>query len=139
MTIRVSAVPRQHVPEIESQLRPLIQKLGVHLGNRFDEDTLIQALTDGRMDLWIAFDGDGKIVCFAATSIHEYPLRKVFSCIFCAGEQMSLWADGMMSMLMSYARDNGCRSIELTGRPGWTRFLKRYGFEFLCTTVEREL
>lgn len=139
MDITVSAVPKEHVHEIEGQLRPLIRKLGSHLGNRFDEDTLVAALVAGRMDLWISFDETGAIVCFAATAVHEYPLRKVFSCIFCAGDHMDLWADKMMSMLMDYARDCGCASIELTGRPGWTRFLKRYGFDFLCTTVEREL
>lgn len=137
MSVQVSLVPRQLVPQIESELRPLIRKLGSHLGNRFDEDTLIETLLAGRMDLWIAFDEE--IVAFAATAIHTYPLRKVFSCIFCAGEKMDQWADNMMDMLMSYARDSGCASIELTGRPGWTRFLKRYGFDFLCTTVEREL
>ena len=139
MSISVSSVPKEFIHEIEDRLRPLIRKLGVHMGSRFDEDTLMQALTDGKMDLWVAFDEGNEIVCFAATAVHEYPLRKVFSCIFCAGEQMSLWADAMMGMLMDYARDSGCSSIELTGRPGWTRFLKRYGFDFLCTTVEREL
>lgn len=139
MNVAVSAVPKENVHEIEGQLRPLIRKLGSHLGNRFDEDTLIAALAAGRMNLWISFDDDGVILCFAATAIHEYPLRKVLSCIFCAGDRMDLWADSMMSMLMSYGRDCGCASIELTGRPGWTRFLKRYGFGFFCTTVEREL
>lgn len=139
MSVMVSAVPREHVHEIEGHLRPLIRKLGSHLGNRFDEDTLVAALAAGKMDLWIAFNDAGNILCFAATAIHEYPLRKVFSCIFCAGDEMDKWADSMMSMLTSYARDSGCKSIELTGRPGWTRFLKRYGFDFLCTTVEREL
>ena len=139
MGVMVSAVPKEHVHEIEEQLRPLIRKLGSHLGNRFDEDTLVATLVAGKMDLWIAFNDAGTLLCFAATAIHEYPLRKVFSCIFCAGDEMDQWADSMMSMLMSYARDSGCASIELTGRPGWTRFLKRYGFDFLCTTVEREL
>jgi hypothetical protein len=135
----VSAVPANCVWQIEDAIRPLIKKLGVHMGNRFDEETLIETLKEGKMSLWISFNEEGLIRAFAATAIHEYPLRKVFSCIFCAGEKMDEWADDMMSMLMSYARDNGCRSIELTGRPGWTRYLKRYGFDFLCTTVEREL
>lgn len=139
MSVEISFIPKECIALIEEQLRPLIRKLGSHLCNRFDEDTLVAALTAGKMDLWIAFDDAEKILCFAATAIHEYPLRKVFSCIFCAGEKMEEWAEDMMSMLMSCARDNGCQSIELTGRPGWTRYLKRYGFDFLCTTVEREL
>jgi len=139
MGVCVSAVTKEYVLEIEEQLRPLIRKLGSHLGNRFDEDTLIAALAAGRMDLWIAFDDDGVILAFGATAIHEYPLRKVFSAIFSAGTKLDQWADDMMFMWMQYAKECGCSSIEVTGRPGWTRFLKRYGFDFLCTTVEREL
>lgn len=139
MSVTVSAVPREHVLRIEDQLRPLIKRLGSHLGNRFDEDTLIDALASGKMDLWIAFDDEGVIVAFGATAIHEYPLRKVFSAIFASGTKLGEWSDNMMFMWMQYAKDCGCSSIEVTGRPGWTRFLKRYGFDFLCTTVEREL
>ncbi len=138
MSVQVSLVPKQLVPQIELELRPLIRKLGSHLGNRFDEDTLFETLRDGKMDVWIAFEED-EILAFGATAIHTYPLRKVFSVIFSAGGKLGQWADDMMDMWMSYARDSGCSSIEVTGRPGWTRFLKRYGFEFLCTTVEREL
>jgi N-acyl-L-homoserine lactone synthetase len=59
--------------------------------------------------------------------------------MFIAGEDMEIWADQMMEALVNVARHNGCLSIEGMGRPGWTRFLKRYGFNFLCTTVERKV
>ena len=139
MSVEISFVPKECIALIEDQLRPLIRKLDPYLEGKFDEDSLIEILKDGRMDLWAVLTDNDKIIAIQITQIQTYPLKKVLSSMFTAGDGMELWADQMMEALVNIAQQNGCSSIEGMGRPGWARFLKRYGFNFLCTTVERKV
>lgn len=139
MSVEISFIPKECIALVEEQLRPLIRKLDPYLAGKFDEDSLVEILKGGGMDLWVALSGDEKIIAIQITQIHTFPLKKVLCSLFTAGENMELWSDKMMEAIVDVAQRSGCSSIEGTGRPGWTRFMAQYGFNFLCTTVERKV
>ena len=45
----------------------------------------------------------------------------------------------IMSAMERYARHCGASQIYLTGRPGWVRALKPYGYEFSAAIVRKKL
>jgi hypothetical protein len=139
MSVEISFIPKECIALVEDQLRPLIRKLEPYLEGRFDEDSLVETLKGGSMDLWVAVTDNDKIIAIQITQVQSYPLKKVLFSLFTAGENMALWADKMTEALVDIARENGCSSIEGRGRPGWRRFLNQYGFNFLCSTVERKV
>jgi hypothetical protein len=49
-----------------------------------------------------------------------------------AGDRMDVWLDDFIDFLRSTARGLDCQAgVTLTGRLGWVKELKRYGFENL--------
>ena len=61
------------------------------------------------------------------TEIHVFPRTKHMHIFLAGGDLDEL--RGMVPMLQSWARFNGCSKVTLCGRRGWERVLKQQGWD----------
>lgn len=94
-------------------------------------DNIAGGVLSGRYRLWVRPNG-----C-AVTEIITYPRKRVCN-VFLAGGEMQTIKD-LQAPCEEYARANGCSSLVLTGRKGWVRALKDYGWNEVHTSLERKL
>ena len=104
-----------------------------------DAEDFKKWLEQGTMQLWVAWDNDEKKVkCVCITEIKQYPKYKVCGCKITTGSSFKKWVD-FMDYVMEWAKEEGCRKMEIHTRPGWERILKPKGFFKTHVQLERIL
>ena len=84
------------------------------------------------MQLWVVFSSEEQVIYgYVITEIKPYPNCKMLVVQYCAGEDnhMQFVEDKMYALLDKFAVDMQCAGIELIGRPGWGKHVKKRGFE----------
>ena len=103
--------------------------LGYSGGTHIFED-IVQGVLEGKMQLWT-----GETGC-AVTEIIVYPRKKVLH-VFLAGGDMSQIIDFEASAL-EFGRINGCTTMTLAGRKGWTKVLDKHGWKESFVVMSKE-
>ena len=75
----------------------------------------------GNAYLWAATE-DGKILAVAVTQISRDAKGRLCTIVACGGHGWPRFGH-LIDVLEKYARDEGCRAVEVCGRPGWARLL----------------
>lgn len=89
-------------------------------------------LARGEAQLW---EGEKSA---AVTEVIEQPRQKDFSLWLCGGDMEEI-CEIMLPKAAKWAKENGCTRMLTSGRPGWDRVMKRYGFEPIGHICAREL
>lgn len=131
----VSLIPLEGVLPTWPKVRPHLAKAVEYSGGRYETDDILVALFNNEQQLWVAFDDEG-VKGAVVTQFTAYPRKSVLSVMHCAGDKAEEWREPMLKTLHKWAADHGCEAMEGYGRRGWERYMKRYGFKHLWTTVE---
>ena len=129
----------EKVKEVWILVKELIQKACDYSDGFADAEDFKKWLEQGTMQLWVAWDNEEKKVrCVCITEVRQYPKYKVCSCKITTGNSFKLWVD-FMDYVMEWAKEEGCRKMEIYTRPGWERILKPKGFIKTHVQLERKL
>lgn len=141
MSFQVSIIPSGHVRNVLTEILPMLDKAAAVTNGRMTTDDIIAEIVSGQVTLWIAFDTEqgNKIFGVLLSKIVNYYRRRMTSVTFCAGERASDWMDLMIDKLFTFSKDQGCDSVEWTGRKGWERFLHRYGLKVKYSLFELDI
>jgi hypothetical protein len=134
----VSAVPVEYVDGLMAGIGHLTQSLVPHMQNLYTIESMVDGFKAGTMVPW-AVVTDGEVVAFIATEVFQCPLRKVLALRFGAAKDMASCIDLVLNTLEQHARDNGCSSVEISGRMGWLRALDKHGYEPAYVTLSKEI
>lgn len=137
-TLTISAVPPPAVEIVWADAEPFFQRAVETTDGVYDIETVRRGLGTGEYVLWVVMDGT-KIIAAGTTSIRNYPNAKALTIDWLGGERMPEWLEQSMSVMRSFAKDNGCDFVEGYGRKGWGRALQRFGFEPAYTVYRMEL
>lgn len=99
-------------------------------GGTHDFWDIVDGVYDQRFQLWST--GKGCLV----TEIHVFPKKKVIN-IFLGGGELAQLAD-MHDDVIAWAKEQGCSGASISGRKGWVRAFKKYGWRPLHTTIVKE-
>lgn len=91
--------------------------------------------------LWVAYESADDIVAAFVTKIIEYPnmLSLYFLAAGSVPHSMKTWFPLAKKTFTEYARKCKCSRIEALGRPGWTRFLRKYQVKADMTLLELDI
>ena len=129
----------EKVKEVWILVKELIQKACDYSDGFADAEDFKKWLEQGTMQLWVAWDNEEKKVrCVCITEIKQYPKYKVCGCKITTGSSFNKWVD-FMDFVMEWAKQEGCRKMEIHTRPGWERVLKSKGFFKTHVQLERML
>jgi hypothetical protein len=129
----------EKVKEVWILVKDLIQKACDYSDGFADAEDFKKWLEQGTMQLWVAWDNEEKKVrCVCITEIKQYPKYKVCGCKITTGNSFKKWVN-FMDFVMEWAKEEGCRKMEIHTRPGWERILKPKGFFKTHVQLERML
>ena len=129
----------EKVKEVWILVKDLIQKACDYSDGFADAEDFKKWLEQGTMQLWVAWDNEEKKVkCVCITEVKQYPKYKVCGCKITTGESFKQWVD-FMDYVMEWAKEEGCRKMEIHTRPGWERILKPKGFFKTHVQLEKML
>jgi hypothetical protein len=129
----------ERVKEVWILVKDLIQKACDYSDGFADAEDFKKWLEQGTMQLWVAWDNEEKKVkCVCITEVKQYPKYKVCGCKITTGSSFKQWVD-FMDYVMEWAKEEGCRKMEIHTRPGWERILKPKGFFKTHVQLERML
>ena len=132
MKLEISLVPNGHISATIPGLLPYLAKSEEWTRGRSKVDDLLRFLLNGQMQLWVVFSQEeNRIFGHVITEVKTYPQCKMLVVQYCAGEEnhMQYCEDEMYNLLDRFAKDAGCSGIELIGRPGWGKHVKKRGYE----------
>ena len=78
----------------------------------------------GNAYLWLAIDA-GHTMASAVTQVFGEDDRRYCTIVACAGQDWEKWGH-LIEGLEQYAKAEGCKYVEICGRPGWLRRLPGY-------------
>jgi transposase len=117
---RLYGVLSSHIDQIWKEVAPLLSQALEYSDGKYSLESIKQALINRDMQLWLSIDGH--IEACGVTQIVSYPCKKVCNFMFVAGRDMEKWLT-FENDIKQWAREHGCQSIELYGRPGWQKIL----------------
>jgi len=130
MKLDLSLVPHGLIHTVVGQITPYLRISEEWTKGRSSVDDILGFLFSGRMQLWIVLDYQ-KIYGHLITEVKQYPRCKMFVVQYCAMEPhvMAKVEDKMQELAEKYAKESGCAGIEFVGRPGWSKSMKKYGYD----------
>lgn len=114
--------------EIWRLVAPLLSPAIDVTGGRTDMGEVFRRLRAGQHILWVARDDDGPVVAAFTTRVAQYPLKRMLVVDACGGSEMGEWLAVVVDTFRRFARDSGLDGVEMYGRAGWARALRRYGW-----------
>jgi hypothetical protein len=130
MKLEVSLVPYNHLADAIPYVLPYIKVSEEWTKGRSTATDLLSFIFSGRMQLWVVLD-ENNVYGHLITEVKQYRQCKMFVIQHCAMEPqtLALVEDQMQELAEKYAREAGCAGIEFVGRPGWSRSMKKYGYD----------
>ena len=139
VTHTVTLVPPEHLYslwfEVQGHLAPAVARSN----GRWSMEFLYASIVSGHQHLWLAFDQDKHINGVGTTEFIDYPCKRMLAVQFLGGENFNDWCWEMLDRFNSWATDNGCQGIEVTGRSGFWKWLEQDGFTRSYTVYEKRL
>ena len=90
----------------------------------YTEEWLFAGVQSGNIQVFVLSDGAIKVVFF--TQVIQYPKIKVIRCFWGYGCELDRFLILANDKLEEMARFVGATRLELNGRPGWFRKLRKY-------------
>lgn len=134
-----AGVPRDDLPQILPLVGHLIlEALDTTLGeDSFNE--VVEKLSTGNLQMWVIGDEDDlNILGVLLTRVQVCERTKLLNVYLCSGEAFDSWTTHL-EMLEEWGREQGCEYITATGRKGWIKKLKPFGFVEKYVTLYKPL
>ena len=125
---RVSIIPSAVLDVVEDDFKVLIQSAIDRSGGRQTFKSVRDSVAEGRYQLWMAFDEMNTPIGALVTQIEFYPGRKMLNYLFIGGRELVDWHIEMLDSLKRFAKENRCDGMELVGRKGWEKYMKKFGW-----------
>jgi hypothetical protein len=134
----ISLVPIDRIGDVWGLVEPILSQAIEKSGGRHTNVSVLDQCLNSKISLWVVMDGD-KIISAFTVRIVDYPERRSLSVELLAGEKFKEWTEEMFDVMSRWAKHYGCTHLEASGRDGWERLGKTWGFKRAYTVIEREL
>ena len=117
--------------------RDLVQS-ACETNDSFDAEDIKEFCKQGAMQLWLVVSDFDTVLATVVTEVRNYPNYKVCDARIVTGQKMKLWIHHLAD-LEKWAKDQGCKKMELFARPGWEKIMKKKGYKKTHVQIEKEL
>lgn len=125
MEVSVHGVPISMLPDYGAPAMVCIAPALEHGKGLYEVRDVTERLEDGRMQLWVATEGD-RVVAAVVSSVEDYPRKRALELHFCGGDSVDEWLPQIMELLERFGRAQGCDLVTIVGRRGWAKKLPDY-------------
>jgi hypothetical protein len=101
---------------------------------------VIEELVSGSKQIWLGTIGE-KFVATVVTQVIDYPLKRTCEITYLGGESGEGVAEalGEVEYIEQWAIFNDCDDMQVIGRKGWLRALKKHGYSDRYTVLGKSL
>ena len=134
--VRVVQVEAVQLPEAWPIAQPFLERAIERSSGRMSPGTVYETLRAGKMRLWLIHLE--KYIGALVTEIVSWPTGlKVARFVLAGGNTSERWMD-LLPFFEEYGRNNGCKILEISGRPGWEKRLPD-GWHKLAVEMEKDI
>ena len=138
MTINLRLLQPHEVMGFWSESAPLLSPA---VDQSYGEIMLHQVLGNlvlGNTRMLMILD-DNEVIAAVVLSVHQHPCKKVCQISFAGGTRIHEWYAIGLEFVERMAREIGCNSVYIQGRPGWTKLFKTLGYKQYGVLTAKEL
>jgi hypothetical protein len=135
----VAAIKPENVVFMWPIVKSMLARAIAHSNGELEIDDILKRSIDGEI-LIVTISQEEEVV--AAIAIEQRTFnsgKRILNLTLVGGNEMVNWMDKFSEIANNLAKDYKCDEIYIVGRPGWTRTLKRLGFETVHTVVSRKV
>lgn len=123
-------------PEISQYVKDTIK----YSAGRYTEKTIVDLVISGFMQLWVVTEGQ-EVLLSMVTQIMNYPTGlRVCDIILLGGKNIEKWLEFTEKNISEWALNTmNCNSIQLIGRKGWEKMLKKLNWNPMFSMIEKSL
>ena len=137
--IRVNLVGTAHIEDAWPAVKALLAPSVALTQGRCSLDHVRAFLGDGSMHLFVIWDMEHQDVLGAlVTEFRKHPGGLALNICHLGGRDLARWIDRLLD-IERWARSEGCRWVETSGRAGWVKVLGVLGYEPIAAALGKEL
>ena len=136
-------IPIQELEKVWGIVEKDIKSALVYSGQLTDSDFVFDTLKEGKFQLWVLWDKKqskavDKYFGVVVTEIIKRKFGKVCHIYIMTGKQRTKWQH-LITKVEDFAKQEGCKMMELIARPGWQRVLDDYGYKKTHVVLEKQI
>lgn len=142
--MRLIRIESNLIEAIWKYVEDLLEKpVELNLGE-FTLEDIKDRLLKNDMQLWIAASTSEKIFAVGVSEVVVYPREKRLRMVLVGARENRLdeWIDVIFepeSPMLEWCKKSGIKRMESTGRDGWTKVLRDYGFKKYYTVLTKDV
>ena len=135
--IQCLEMPPQSAVEIWPDLKPYVAAAVAHdIANTVSVEGIFEQVKSGYARVLLCFDSAGKILSASVVQIFKDRAEELVLHVLCtAGQDSDQWLHLLFAKCNEMAAAQECSGITMTGRPGWARELRKFGFKTEIVTM----
>src|SRR5687767_9382070 len=126
----IFAIEAARMDKYWEHCKPFVETALQYADGEISIDDIYTGIMRTQFQLWMVFDVTHRRILGAyVTQVVDYPQLACLRVVTLAGEEFPTWIDEAHNSLNSFARQVQAKRIEVVGRSGWVKKLRRLGFK----------
>ena len=109
-----------------------IERATIQSNGRHNLDTTYSLLKSGTMKMFLIIVKKAICAVYVVQKVY-YPAKTVLCILFCGGSKVIKNIKQIENFFIPYAKKQECSGLEIIGRKGWGRAIKKNGIKFKQT------
>jgi len=136
-------IPIIELDKVWSLVEKDIKSALAYSGQLTDSDYVFETAKEDKFQVWVIWDkkekqASDKYFGVVVTEIIKRKHGKVCHVYIVTGRQMSKWQH-LISRVEEFAKDEGCKMMELIARPGWQKVYNNHGYKKTHIVLEKQI
>jgi len=136
-------IPIIELDKVWSLVEKDIKSALAYSGQLTDSDYVFETAKEDKFQVWVIWDKkekqtSDKYFGVVVTEIIKRKYGKVCHVYIVTGRQMSKWQH-LISRVEEFAKDEGCKMMELIARPGWQKVYNNHGYKKTHVVLEKQI
>jgi len=136
-------IPIIELDKVWSLVEKDIKSALTYSGQLTDSDYVFETAKEDKFQVWVIWDkkekqASDKYFGVVVTEIIKRKHGKVCHVYIVTGRQMSKWQH-LISRVEEFAKNEGCKMMELIARPGWQKVYNNYGYKKTHIVLEKQI
>ena len=114
-------IPKKDLDFVWKDCVPFLEKA---IDDTYSIDDIYKNIEKDLFQLWISWNGE--VECAVVTEMAQYPQKKILRYFLAGGKNLDRWLTKIQTRIEEFAKRNGCQTVEVAGRKGWSKKLTGY-------------
>ena len=130
--IEIKQVDIECVDVFWDKVKNWVYKVVVQSNGRHTLDSTYKLLKQGTMTMFLITDKKKLCAVYVVQKVY-YPAKIVLGILFCGGSKVIREVKKIEKFFLNYAKEQKCNGLEIIGRKGWDKVIKKNNLEFKRT------